>query len=307
MQPFLLYEIKRGFTAWTFVVRQERRFEKAGVFIHFLTLRNCLLSLNNMLRRCLFNNIQRWKEFTAYETKRLQKEATLKAVLKLQAAFRTRIARKKVELLRQRRKYQALYDSTIKIQALLRGKLQRWRFLRETRDKLQNSAMTKIQRLARGYMARKKVYFMRLRRNKALAAATIQKIVRGRLATKRVQIMLKDRRFGRAATKLQGFIRGFMARKHMARILIEMAHFKYAVRIQAMVRGALGRINLHKKIAAMQVRIVTFLHYCILDHCLLFMKCLWFQSYRSIEITGTALRQRFSQLIGAIAVQCSTR
>src|SRR3990167_2401783 len=106
MQPFLIYEIRRGFTAWLFVVRQERRQEKAGVFIHLLTLRNCLLALNSLVTRCLQRNMRRWKEFTVAEVKRLQKEKKLKAVLKLQAAFRSRLAKKKVEILRQRRKYQ---------------------------------------------------------------------------------------------------------------------------------------------------------------------------------------------------------
>lgn len=156
-------------------------------------------------------------------------------------------------MLRQRRKYQKLYDSTILLQALFRGKLQRWRYLRDTRDKARHQGATIIQCLVRAYFARKRVYYMRLRRNKALAATTIQKIIRGRLATKRVQIMLKDRRFGQAATKIQCFIRGHLARKNMARILIELAHFKYAVRIQAVIRGAICRIHISKKIAEMQV------------------------------------------------------
>lgn len=76
--------MKRGFTAWLFVVRQERRMEKAGVFIHFLTLRNCLLALNNTVTRCLARYMYKWKDYAILETKRLQKERMLKAVLKLQ-------------------------------------------------------------------------------------------------------------------------------------------------------------------------------------------------------------------------------
>lgn len=252
MQPLLTCEVRRGFMAWCFVVRQERRHEKAGVFIHFLTLRNCLLALNTLAVRVLRGKLKRWKDFTAYEIRRIQKEIMFRAVLRLQAAFRKRLARRKVDVLRQRRKYQKLYDSTIKIQSLIRGKVQRWRFLRNTRDKLHHASALKIQCFIRGFQARKRVYLMRLRRNKALAVTTIQKIVRGRLATKRVQLMLKNRRFGLAATKIQCCMRGYLARKHMARILIELAHYKYAVRIQALVRGALGRIHLSKKIAAMQ-------------------------------------------------------
>lgn len=252
MEPFLLFEIKRGFTAWSFVVRQERRQEKAGVFIHFLTVRNTLLALNAILTRVLHVNMQRWKAFTVAELQRIKKEKMLKAVLKIQGLFRTRIAKRKVEVLRQRRKYQKLYDSTIKIQALFRGKLGRWRFLRETRDKLRNNGATQMQRIVRGYIARKRVHILRLRKNKALAATTIQKIVRGRAATKRVQVMLTNRRHGQAVTKMQSFIRGWLGRKHIARILLELAHYKYIVRIQAMVRGALGRMHLVKKIAEMQ-------------------------------------------------------
>lgn len=87
LQPLLLYEIKRGFAAWMFVVRQERRAEKAGVFIHFLTVRNCLLALNNTVTRLLTRNMRKWKDFTLSEIKRLLKEKTLKAVLKLQVCY----------------------------------------------------------------------------------------------------------------------------------------------------------------------------------------------------------------------------
>ena len=252
MQPFLLYEMRRGLVAWNFAVRQERRQEKAGVFIRLLTVRNTLLALNTMVRRVLQYNFMLWTSFTASEVQRIRKERTINAVLKIQSQYRRRAAAKKVEILRQRRKYQKLYDSTIKIQSLFRGKLARWRFLRETRDKKQRLAATHIQRMMRSFLARKRVHILKMRKNKALAATTIQKIVRGRLATKRVQIMLRNKRHGKAATLMQSFVRGYLGRKHIARVLIEMAHFKYAVRIQAMVRGALGRIHLAKKIAAMQ-------------------------------------------------------
>lgn len=64
------------------------------------------------------------------------------------------MAKKKMEVLRQRRKYQKLYDSTIQIQALFRGKLGRWRYLRETRDKLQYNSATSMQKILRGELAR---------------------------------------------------------------------------------------------------------------------------------------------------------
>jgi len=252
LQPLLVYELRRGFTAWNFVVRQERRQEKAGVFIHFCTVRNTLLALDEIVKRVLRNKVARWKDYTFFETQRIKKERMLQAVLKIQGIFRARTARRKVEILRQRRKYQKLYDSTIKIQALFRGKLGRWTYLRETRDKRRNDGARRMQSILRGYLARKRVYIMRLRRNKALAATTIQKIVRSRIASKRVQLLLKDKRHGFAATVIQCCIRGFLGRKHIARILVDIARYKYAVRIQALVRGALGRIHLVKKIAAME-------------------------------------------------------
>ena len=252
LQPLLLYELKRGFTAWTFVLRQERRQEKAGVFIHFCTVRNTLLALDESVKRILNNRMARWKDYTFMENQRLRKEKMLKAVLKIQGVFRGRMAKKKVDVLRQRRKYQKLYDSTIKLQALFRGKLGRWKFLRDTRDKKHNQGAIAMQKILRGYLARKRVYIMRLRRNKALAATNIQKIVRSRIAFRRVQLLLRDKRHGKAATVIQCCIRGYLGRKHMARILIDIARYKYAVRIQAMVRGALGRIHLTKKIAEME-------------------------------------------------------
>lgn len=86
LQPLLLFELKRGFLSWQFVVRQERRQEKAGVFIHFCTVRNTLLALDEMVKRILKYNMSRWKEFTVLETRRIEKERMLQAVLKIQGA-----------------------------------------------------------------------------------------------------------------------------------------------------------------------------------------------------------------------------
>ncbi|KAJ1380388.1 hypothetical protein B484DRAFT_440960, partial [Ochromonadaceae sp. CCMP2298] len=114
--PLLSAEIRRGFIAWGFVVRQQRRREKAGYFIRFLTLRNVCLGLDKMLLKVLRYNWRVWREVAAAETLRLKKQRVLNAVTRIQGVYRRRKAVKRVALLRQRRKYQQLYDSTIRIQ-----------------------------------------------------------------------------------------------------------------------------------------------------------------------------------------------
>lgn len=252
LYPFLRYEMHRGFLAWGFVVRQQRRVEKAGAYLRFLTMRNIIVGLNSLLRGVLVANIRIWRNFAVMESLRIKKEQIRRAAVKIQSIARQRISLKRIEGLRQRRKYQRLYDATIKIQALIRGKLVRWRYLKTARDRIRRQAAMNLQRAYRGYYTRKRVAKLMLRRSKYLAATLIQKIMRAKLATKRVAVLLAARKKHRSATLLQTCVRGYLGRKHMARTLIERARYRYAVRIQAMVRGKLVRIHILQKIKEME-------------------------------------------------------
>ena len=50
---FLRYEMKRGFIAWSISNRQSRRREKVGIFIRYLTIRNIILGIHQMLQKVI--------------------------------------------------------------------------------------------------------------------------------------------------------------------------------------------------------------------------------------------------------------
>jgi hypothetical protein len=54
LAPLLICEIRRGFIAWGFVVRQQRRREKAAFLIRFLTVRNTVLGLDRLGKHAVY-------------------------------------------------------------------------------------------------------------------------------------------------------------------------------------------------------------------------------------------------------------
>lgn len=188
-----------------------------------------------------------------------------------QAVARASFARKKVKILLQRRKYQKMYDAVITIQALLRGKRIRWRYLarvlagrrfraairyaiqRYIIDKrihcqlstcmkhLLNIAIFRIQKVARGFRGRKKARRIRQRMRREQAAVIIQKIVRSKIARRRVQLIRKRREQEKYVVLIQKLARGFIGRKNIQTIILNKARYQYAVVIQSRVRGMLVR------------------------------------------------------------------
>jgi hypothetical protein len=256
MQPALyrivLLELRRGFFAWLQMVQQARRQESVGLIFRFLVVRNEVVGINQLLRKVLKYNLDLWRDHAARETQRLQRERLLLAVVTIQKVMRRRLATKSVAALKQRRKYQKLFDSTVRIQALMRGTGVKWCFQRTRVDRSQRRAATCIQTAMRSYLACKHVHAIRLRRNKAHAAASIQRIARGRSDRKRVVALRLLHRMNLGAIQIQKIVRGFVSRRTIATILVNRTRFKFALRIQSLMRGALTRMNRERKVAELQ-------------------------------------------------------
>lgn len=179
----------------------------------------------------------------------MRKERVWRATVLIQSCMRRYLAHKRVKLLKQRRKYEKVYDATVKLQAIFRSKVQRWRYLRLRRAHIEANSASLIQRYYRGWQARRRVQQIRLRRNRHHAATMIGKIVRAKAARRRVQEMREEQRLNRAAIRLQAMVRGFVTRRTLARVLVERARYAAAVTIQRRVRGMVSRKTLHRKIA----------------------------------------------------------
>jgi hypothetical protein len=248
LYKLILLDVKRGFIAWTIFVKQERRSDRIKRLLRSLVIRNVILGLNKLLHKLLHENLKIWKEFTHLESQRIRKQRILQATITIQSCIRKAIAKKRVRFLRQRKKYEKLYDSTIMIQALLRGKRLRWKYLKMLDDRKRLQATLLIQRVYRGYLGRKRVAMIRFRRNRNLAATMIQCMIRCKIAREKVKRLRRARLEKIAATKIQALVRGFIARRNIALMIINRRRQINAIKIQARVRGMLSRMNLHKKL-----------------------------------------------------------
>eukprot|EP01031_Cornospumella_fuschlensis_P026080 gene26080-31492_t len=243
---------RRGMIAWKLYIHQYNACARHKRLVDTIVLRNVLVGIRKRLHKVLSRRVKMWRQFTMSEVQRLRRKKILDSTIKIQGQIRRVLASKRVNLLRQRRKYEKLYDSTIKIQSILRGKRLRWRYQKMIREIKEREAALRIQRMYRGYVGRKRAAWIRFKKNRHGAAANIQKIIRGYLARKRVRKMRRDRKEKRAATRMQAIVRGFLARKNIATIIVNRARYMYARRIQALVRGALTRMNRAAKIREIQ-------------------------------------------------------
>lgn len=248
MITLIMLDLRRGFVAWKTFVKQDRRRERMHVLVHALVVRNVVLGFQKILHRLLSQNLQIWHQAAVAETQRIHKERIIKATIKVQSWMRKVLATKRVKYLRQRKKYEQLYGSTIVIQALFRGKYYRWKYLKRMEGKRRETAARLIQRVYRGYLGRKRVAVIRIRKNRHLAVTTIQCMVRCHFARRKVRQLrqLRDEKF--AAVRIQAIIRGFGARKNIAEMIINRVRYNNAIKIQARIRGATTRANRHKKL-----------------------------------------------------------
>eukprot|EP01038_Epipyxis_sp_PR26KG_P006367 gene6367-8768_t len=244
--PIIRSELRRGWIAWSLMIHQQKRQENLKIFIKFLTIRNIVLGLKKLLSKVLNEKWKKWKLFTNEQNKRLKRLKVSKAILLIQTKIRALLAIRRVKILRARKKYQKLYDSTIMIQAIIRGSLIRKRLKQKLLNQKKELAVIKIQYCFFIFKAKKRVHILRIRHNKELAIIQIQKIVRAKLSKIKVISLKIKRKREIKSIIIQKIMRGYLARKNIQQILINRAREKYVVCIQAKMRSVLTRINMKK-------------------------------------------------------------
>jgi hypothetical protein len=252
LYKLILFDCKKAFFTWKLFIIQHYRSGMIKSFIRMMNLRNVLLGFNKIVVRLLNKSFQQWVHQVHEMNILLRRQKLLNAIIKIQAFFRQIAAKEKVKVKKHRKKYEKLYDATIRIQSLMRGKRIRWKYLKQQREKEEKQASTLIQTIYRAYLAKKRVYLMKLRKNKNLAAVLIQKILRAKLARMKYKKLSAEKRRRNAAIKIQALMRGFITRKNIATLLVNRSKFDYAVRIQKIIRGYLTRKNLHKRLRQLQ-------------------------------------------------------
>lgn len=247
-----LIDKKRGFYAWKHFVRLEHRQVILKKFFQFLVIRNLAIGVSRLVSHILKSNLVLWKKNADAESHRLLREKIERSAILIQSIIRSRISYKKVNAIKMRRKYQKLYDATIKIQALIRGTVVKWRYQRSRVDRIQRDAATLIQRQIRGALARTKVQVLLVQYKRAMASKVVQRYVRGRQGRKRVKELQQLRLMNKCAVKIQKIVRGFVDRRTMTAKLIARLRYKHAVKIQALARGFITRNNMERKLAELQ-------------------------------------------------------
>lgn len=240
-------DLRRGWIAWRLHLHQQIREQRLRAVLRQLVLRNVVMGLHQIIQRLLRHRIATWKTFTLTETQRLRRQRILQATVTIQSAMRTCLAKKCVALLRQRKKYEKLYDATITLQRIMRGKRIRWRFLALCEERRRQDAILLVQRVFRGYRGRRHAAWVKFKRNRSGAAIRIQTMLRCAFARRKVKQLRKQRREGLAAVRIQALVRGVLARSAVASQLIERARSHYATKIQARVRGMITRRHRHRK------------------------------------------------------------
>lgn len=228
-------------------VRSQNRAVATKNVNRFLRLRVLAFLLRRILLKKLISKFVPWKNNYLQHREYMKKQRINLAACKIQKIARGVAAREYVIGVRERGKYQALYRSTLKIQALFRGRLQRWRWLKR-KKKIHDIKMAIVcQRVYRGYTARKSTrkMMMVIWRNKA--AIKIQHMVLIKQAKRKVSAVREKKKMERAATVIQKRIRGRLTRKNMLKIIRDKAKLLKIVLIQKRVRGMIARLNLEKR------------------------------------------------------------
>jgi len=138
--------------------------------------------------------------------------------------------------------------SIVRIQAFLRGRTVRIKYLKMFSDKKKYDASLIIQCMIRIKLASKKVSLYRLRRNRSKAAIKIQQLIRQKLAKNKLKRVRELKKRTVAAIIIEKIVRGTLSRMRVKKMKVFMKQFKYVVKIQAMIRGALSRINIKLKL-----------------------------------------------------------
>ena len=140
-----------------------------------------------------------------------------------------------------------MFNATLMIQATIRGKLQRWKYIAFQRKKLEERCSRIAQRIYRGHKARKRVRAIRKSQDRQGASTKIQATVRRKLAYGRVKRKRVEKRKNEMAVRIQSLIRGFLARKNVHKIAEANHKYRAATKIQQYVRGMIARVLVERR------------------------------------------------------------
>jgi hypothetical protein len=247
LNTIIVKEQMRGWQAWRLAIQQARTTERKARYVTFQNLRCISISLRGLYLLAMGKKWLVWVNYAKRETARIKKERELKSCILIQTLMRCYLAKKRVNILKTKNKYQKMYNATILIQKLFRCKVIRWRYVKYMRKVLENKSIRLMQRVVRGYYARKLVKRKVLNLNRNIFATKIQAMVRGRLLRKKLTKMKKESGKRKCVIKIQSVIRGFIARRRVLKLLNLKRRLKSIMTIQTRIRGTIARMRMGRK------------------------------------------------------------
>lgn len=245
-------QLSVGFGAWKLDVYAKIIAEKRAALVRFMFCRRLMSVFDKIVSVRLRAKFGIWVDFLVREKYRIELDTKRLAAIAIQRIARGMLSRLRVKQIREGNRFTRIYNSLVKLQSLFRGKVQRWKFQKYCRDKLELASALLIQRNVRGYFGRKRARYVRLRQYKGQAATMIQALARGHLGRQRAKRYQLLRLKNRLVVRIQALGRGYIGRQRVAKILQDKANYAAARAIQALARGYIARKNLHHRRAQLE-------------------------------------------------------
>ncbi len=248
----LIREKKKGFLAWLQMIQDSKYYDMRKKFNKFILNQRLVQMLRKSFITIINKKFQKWKVITERIRSEAEYQIKYSNAQNIQCIWRGVLARIKFAHARETNKYVKLYDSCIKLQALLRGKRTRWRHLHYLQTKLELSACKTMQRVIRGYISRYRVHVLKRNFFKNHSSIKIQSTIRMKLAT----IVVREKQFQKykqlCAIKISKIIRGFLARCRVRHIHKEKQKIVAVIQIQKVWKGGVVRMTLQRRMEEME-------------------------------------------------------
>lgn len=241
------HELRRGWEAWRLALSNDSLKKRTVQIRQFQMLRRIAELFGNLVHGVLRYNFIEWVKFSVSERLRVEMELKTEAAIKIQRIARGNIGREKAKKAAEGHKFMKLHAALVKLQALFRCKLQRWKYLKYQREILEEISCELIQRIIRGIIGRRRARKIRMYKSKDSAAVTLQAAARG-MKGRRIGAALRLLRLkNKVIVLVQSLARGYIGRMRVERIVQDKIEAAAAIKIQARMRGVVARMNLHHR------------------------------------------------------------
>jgi hypothetical protein len=251
MHRLLKNEMKKGMFAWKLVLKHEKLVERKTRFEKFMWHREVASFIRDVAIRWVGRRFVRWRDLVEEERAIARAKITTDAAVKAQAVWRGSLARIHFVHMRERGRYESMYNACVMIQGLMRGKRIRWKHLAYKRAVLENWGVRIAQRVFRGHMGRKRASVLATKKLEKLASIMIQSLIRMKLAHAVVRRIKKELYNIVCATQVCKVVRGFLARRQIKFILAEKHKAWCVVIIQKVWRGGVTRMTMERRMRQM--------------------------------------------------------